>query len=571
MISAQNPLSCQGVELTQTDLVITCDNEVLIQSLTGPLLWNQNLFSDSILVSASGIVEAQEAALDLSFVDLGEEFGYLDLGDGFDNLSFPVTIAARFSIPEGHENFHLFGTDEGLGYSGIWLTYTTQGWLETGIGDGDGSGPSYRRSKKSYCSLSTDTWYTVVAIIRGATDHSVYLDGLELEGDYSGSGNGQIVDLGRPATMGYHVPDSGPLVGQEWSSTMKFDFLGVYDFELDPMDIVHAGPCGSDNTSPLVQPSGAVGWYNFNEVETNADSEGNQAPIQVVGEVHAEVSYCLCPEIELVEIQLLDCEYADFFCGDGTTWDADSQTCVVANPADTNFDGCVSLIDLLDLLSAFGNCDAEESPWACGDPLEYQGYDYATVLIGEQCWFAENLRAEAYANGDEIPAQLSEEEWGQTDEGATAIFGEGDSYVNGSGADEELNLPVHGRLYNGYAVQDSRGLCPSGWSVSATQDWTDLRSYLEVGGLDSLGVELRTASTWNSSGDMVGRDSQGLSWKGSGNRMSNGHFNNMTIYGEFRLRDCACWAETGYGALDFWIEPSDPKNGASVRCIKDTQ
>ena len=26
---------------------------------------------------------------------------------------------------------------------------------------------------------------------------------------------------------------------------------------------------------------------------------------------------------------------------------------------------------------------------ACGDPVSYQGYDYATVLIGEQCWFAE--------------------------------------------------------------------------------------------------------------------------------------------------------------------------------------
>ena len=166
---------------------------------------------------------------------------------------------------------------------------------------------------------------------------------------------------------------------------------------------------------------------------------------------------------------------------------------------------------------------------------------------------------------------MSEEEWGQTSEGATAIFGEGDSYVNGAGADEEINLPIHGRLYNGFAVQDSRGLCPLGWSVSAAQDWADLRSHLEDGGLDSLGVELRTAPTWNSSGAMVGRDSQGMSWKGSGNRMSNGHFNNMTIYGEFRLRDCTCWAETGYGAVDFWVEPSDPKNGASVRCIKDTE
>ena len=266
------------------------------------------------------------------------------------------------------------------------------------------------------------------------------------------------------------------------------------------------------------------------------------------------------------------CEYVSCHCLEGTIWNENLGGCVGSVSADLDFDGCVGMSDLLNLLSVFGTCaESELAEWTCGDPLEYQGYDYSTVLIGEQCWFAENLRAEAYANGDEIASQLSEEEWGQTSQGATAIFGEGDSYVNGSGADEEFNLPVHGRLYNGFAVQDSRGLCPSGWSVSATQDWTDLRSHLEVGGLDSLGVELRTASTWNSSGDMVGRDSQGLSWKGSGNRMSNGHFNNMTIYGEFRLRDCTCWAETGYGAVDFWVEPSDPKIGASVRCIKDPQ
>ena len=263
------------------------------------------------------------------------------------------------------------------------------------------------------------------------------------------------------------------------------------------------------------------------------------------------------------------CHYDCQFCLEGTVWSEELGGCVVANVSDTDFDGCVGINDFLVHLSNFGSGCGPESAWACGDPLEYQGYDYETVLIGEQCWFAENLRSENYKNGDSIPAQLSEEEWGQTSEGATAIFGEGDSYVNGAGADEEMNLTIHGRLYNGFAVQDSRGLCPLGWSVSAAQDWADLRSHLEDGSLDSLGVELRTAPTWNSSGAMVGRDSQGMSWKGSGNRMSNGHFNNMTIYGEFRLRDCTCWAETGYGAVDFWVEPSDPKNGASVRCIKD--
>ena len=46
-------------------------------------------------------------------------------------------------------------------------------------------------------------------------------------------------------------------------------------------------------------------------------------------------------------------------------------------------------------------------PWACGDPFEYQGYDYETVQIGEQCWFAENLRSESYQNGDVLPSAQS--------------------------------------------------------------------------------------------------------------------------------------------------------------------
>ena len=43
-------------------------------------------------------------------------------------------------------------------------------------------------------------------------------------------------------------------------------------------------------------------------------------------------------------------------CGQGTVWDEGTQTCIVAYPADINFDGCVQLGDLLALLTAYGNC-----------------------------------------------------------------------------------------------------------------------------------------------------------------------------------------------------------------------
>jgi uncharacterized protein (TIGR02145 family) len=555
-LSAQDTTPCSGIELMQNDLVVTCDDAVWLQSLTGPLLWNQDLFSDSLLVSSSGIVEVQEAALDLSFVDLGEELSYLNLGDGFNNLTFPVTIAARFSIPEGHDSFHLFATDEGLGYSGISLTLSQSlGWFETFIGDGYGGGPSQRRSKRSYCSLLTDTWYTVVAVIRGATDHSVYLDGQELAGDYDGSGNGQIVDLGRPATMGYHIPDSGPQYGQELSYPMKFDFLGVYDFELQSSDIINAGSCDSDSSGALVRPSGAIGWYDFNGDEPFADTEGNQPPIQAVGDVQSDVTYCLCPAVEQVEVQLLDCEYAEFFCGEGTTWDDASQSCIVANPSDSNFDGCVQLNDLLDLLSAYGDCGAEESAWQCGDPLEYQGYDYETVQIGEQCWFAENCRYLPYLN-----------EVGNGSDTEPRYYILYENHTDLLQAQESLTYLEYGALYNLPAVLVGEALCPSGWHIPNIQEWEELGAFAAQLGPNSLKDE-----SWDGGGS-------GFDAKAAGHRAD---------YGDY-IRE--------FEESDFWSVTIEPNcvnhvarlmtnevdlmtndlmlhcdSGNSVRCIKDAE
>ena len=55
------------------------------------------------------------------------------------------------------------------------------------------------------------------------------------------------------------------------------------------------------------------------------------------------------------------CEYGCLNCGPGTIWDDASELCVVANPSDTDFDGCVAMTDLLDLLSVFGTCAEADS------------------------------------------------------------------------------------------------------------------------------------------------------------------------------------------------------------------
>ena len=63
-------------------------------------------------------------------------------------------------------------------------------------------------------------------------------------------------------------------------------------------------------------------------------------------------------------------------CGQGTVWDEVSQTCIPNNPSDLNYDGCVDVNDFMGHLAAFGlGCEdgVAETPWQCGDPLEFLG------------------------------------------------------------------------------------------------------------------------------------------------------------------------------------------------------
>ena len=117
-------------------------------------------------------------------------------------------------------------------------------------------------------------------------------------------------------------------------------------------------------------------------------------------------------------------------------------------------------------LSSYGLGCAE---WQCGDPMSYSGYDYSTIAFEGACWFAENLRTLAYSNGEDIPSNLTDSQWNYADYGAATVYGEDDGCNNYSSdidsCDPLVALEEYGRLYNWYAVNDDRGLCPVGWHV----------------------------------------------------------------------------------------------------------
>ena len=212
---------------------------------------------------------------------------------------------------------------------------------------------------------------------------------------------------------------------------------------------------------------------------------------------------------------------------------------------------------------------------ACGDPVSYQGYDYATVLIGDQCWFAENLRNEYYENGDAIPANLSDGEWSSTTSGALAVYGEDpgcETYSPDIDACEPApSLNEYGRLYNWYAVDDSRGLCPSGWHVPTDGEWTVMTDHL--GGSSVAGGYIKTAYGWYNGGN--GTNSSGFSGLPGGSRYDNGYFYLAGLYGYW-------WSSSPFGSLawfrglndyseDVYRGYVDLRFGFSVRCVRDAE
>jgi uncharacterized protein (TIGR02145 family) len=200
-------------------------------------------------------------------------------------------------------------------------------------------------------------------------------------------------------------------------------------------------------------------------------------------------------------------------------------------------------------------------PSLCGDPVTFDGYSYATVEIGDQCWFSENLRSDQYRDGQAIPGNLDDATWSTTEAGAQAY------YLN-----EAVNLSEYGRLYNWYAVDDARGLCPSGWHVPSDAEYTTLTDFL--GGTSVAGGKMKESGTahWNSP-NTGATNSSGFTGLGSGIRSSSGGFTNLLFggffwssspsggYAWFRILDAS--------SADVSRYTNSQRDGFAVRCVGD--
>jgi uncharacterized protein (TIGR02145 family) len=191
---------------------------------------------------------------------------------------------------------------------------------------------------------------------------------------------------------------------------------------------------------------------------------------------------------------------------------------------------------------------------------------YNTVQIGTQCWTQSNLTVSKYRNGDNIPNITDGTQWSQTNISSTGAWC---NYNN-----DASNGTTYGKLYNWYAVNDSRGLCPTGWHVPSDSEWTALHTYL--GGTSVAGGALKSTTGWNSP-NTGATNSSGFTGLPGGSRVDIGHFGNeiagyagMWWSSTFASYNFA-WGHYFYhNYVAVYRQSLEARGGFSVRCIKDS-
>jgi len=190
------------------------------------------------------------------------------------------------------------------------------------------------------------------------------------------------------------------------------------------------------------------------------------------------------------------------------------------------------------------------------------------IQIGNQIWMCKNLDVDHYRNGDPIPEVRDSIEWINLTTGAWCYYNN----------DSTLGT-VYGKLYNWYAVNDTRGLAPEGWHVASDYEWSKLITYL--GGGDIAGGKLKSTGTIEIGNGLWYEPNLGATNESGFSSLPGSSRGWFGVF-EFKIGYGAhWWSSTQDDSTEAWIRyqsykqtnifrnPAWKKSGRSVRCIKD--
>ncbi len=185
-----------------------------------------------------------------------------------------------------------------------------------------------------------------------------------------------------------------------------------------------------------------------------------------------------------------------------------------------------------------------------------------SIKIGNQEWMSKNLDVALFNNGDPIPEAKTDEEWEAAGENKQPAWC---WYSNDPSLGDK-----YGRIYNWYAINDSRGVAPIGWHVPSDDDWTVMINNL--GGDKVAGNLMKSIEGWyeNGNGSNVSGfcaipggfrnphgsfyvEGKGVYWWSSGKAISNTVWYRFLYYSDGNVNRYS----------------SNKKSGFYVRLIKD--
>lgn len=209
-----------------------------------------------------------------------------------------------------------------------------------------------------------------------------------------------------------------------------------------------------------------------------------------------------------------------------------------------------------------GNLTITSPAFVCGTPMadSRDGKMYNTVLIGTQCWFAQNLNVGIRINGS----------LNQTNNNII------EKYCYN---DDENNCNIYGGLYQwDEAMQYSttegvKGICPIGWHLPTGAEWTTLTTFLGGESVASGKMKVTGTMHWRSPNTGATNNS-GFTALPGGSRSGGGWFNYITYDTDFwsssQFNTTLAWAQALYYDHENVYQGVATKTiGYSARCLKD--
>jgi uncharacterized protein (TIGR02145 family) len=216
-------------------------------------------------------------------------------------------------------------------------------------------------------------------------------------------------------------------------------------------------------------------------------------------------------------------------------------------------------------------------PPVFGTMTDIDGNVYATITLGTQTWMLENLRTARYRNGDSIRHAADPTMWRnlklETDKGGWCHYNNDPGYET-----------TYGKLYNWYAVTDTRNIAPEGWHVPTKADWDLLQDYLGDNStvthtIPIIGRKLKEAGLTHWTGPNPADNISGFTALPGGRRAETSSFYGFSYKAYF-------WSSSTAGGYAFYRELSwDSESvifqifspnwdqwrsyGLSVRCVMD--